>query len=93
MSTPELSVYEAIMLICFGASWPFALYKTFKTKSTKGKSAKFLILVIIGYLAGVIHKILYSYDFVIWLYVLNMIMVSSDLVMYIIYRNLPQNKD
>ncbi|MBE7706930.1 MAG: hypothetical protein E7Z91_06795 [Cyanobacteria bacterium SIG30] len=92
MTTLNLSIFEAIMLICFGASWPFALKKTYTTKSTKGKSARFLILIIVGYLAGIIHKILYSFDGVIFLYILNLIMVTSDLIMYFKYKNLPQNK-
>ena len=31
-------VFEMIMLICFGASWPFALLKTIRVKNPAGKS-------------------------------------------------------
>ena len=66
----SMSVFEAGMLICFGASWPFAVMKTYKTKSVKGKSRLFLSLIIIGYIFGIINKIINSVDFVLWLYVM-----------------------
>ena len=44
------------MLICFGAAWPFSIYKSLKSKSTAGKSLIFLIVVEVGYIAGIIHK-------------------------------------
>lgn len=75
----SMSIFEAGMLICFGASWPFAVCKTYRTKSVKGKSKFFLFLIILGYVFGVIHKVLYSLDIVFWLYVLNMLLVSADL--------------
>ena len=42
----SMSFFEAGMLICFGASWPFAVAKTYKSKSVKGKSRLFLSLII-----------------------------------------------
>ena len=83
----SMSIYEAIMLICFGASWPFAVMKTYKTKSVKGKSRLFLILIILGYISGMINKILNSMDIVFWLYVINLLLVSTDFMFCIIYRN------
>lgn len=80
-----MSFYEAGMLICFGASWPFALAKTYKTKSTKGKSKLFLSLIILGYIFGIINKILNSVDIVFWLYIVNLLLVSMDLVFCILY--------
>ncbi len=75
------------MLLCFGASWPFALYKTIRTKNVVGKSGIFLSLIIIGYISGIIHKIIHNPDPVIALYALNAIMVSADLGLWIRYRN------
>ena len=88
----SMSLFEAGMLICFGASWPFAVRKTFKTKSVKGKSKLFLILIIIGYIFGLINKILNSMDFVFWLYVVNLLLVSTDFTFCIIYRNREENR-
>lgn len=82
-----MSIYEALMLICFGASWPFAVAKTYRTKDTKGKSKMFLSLIIIGYVCGIIHKCIYKPDAVIWLYVVNLLLVAADLALVLIYRN------
>ena len=43
-----MSFFEAGMLICFGASWPFAVMKTYKSKNVKGKSRLFLTLIAKG---------------------------------------------
>lgn len=80
-----MSIFEAIMLICFGAAWPLNIYKSYKTRSTTGKSVFFLFVVIIGYSAGVVHKLLYNNDIVLYLYILNLLMVSIDVGIY--YRN------
>lgn len=39
-----------------------------------------------GYLAGVIHKALYAFDWVIALYVINMGLIAIDLFLYFKYR-------
>lgn len=83
----HFSPYEVIMLICFGASWPFAVMKTYKTKNVKGKSVVFLSLIVIGYIAGIFHKLNFHYDIVVWLYVLNLVMVSADLAMWFKFRH------
>lgn len=82
----SLSFFEAGMLVCFGASWPFALRATFISKSIKGKSLLFLSLVLLGYIFGILHKIVHNCDFVIWLYIINAIFVLADIVLYFTYR-------
>ena len=74
-----MSIYEAVMLICFGASWPLAIYKTYKSKNPVGKSLLFLYLVLIGYSSGICHKILINFNWVIYLYIANFIMVATDI--------------
>lgn len=83
----SMSIFEAGMLICFGASWPFAVIKTYKTKNVKSKSRLFLTLIIIGYIFGIINKILNSVDIVLWLYIINLILVSIDFVFCLMYKN------
>ncbi|MDL2313451.1 hypothetical protein LJC36_00550 [Desulfovibrio sp. OttesenSCG-928-C14] len=80
-----MSIFEALMLICFGAAWPFNLYKSYKTRSAIGKSLFFLLVVEAGYLAGILHKILYNNDLVLYLYLLNFTMVALDVLLY--FRN------
>jgi lipopolysaccharide export LptBFGC system permease protein LptF len=80
-----MSIFEIAMLFCFGFAWPFSIYKSYKSRSNKGKSLAFLYIVLAGYLAGIMHKIMYSFDPVIVLYIVNGIMVLADIMLY--YRN------
>lgn len=83
-----MSIFEAIMLICFGISWPICIAKTLRTKQVAGKSPGFMAVVCIGYISGVIHKLLYSPDLITILYAANMIMVAFDLYLYFYYQRL-----
>ena len=77
--------FEAIMLVCFGISWPVAIYKTWRTQRTDGKSLWFLVLVFIGYLAGILAKVVRADGWpesVTGLYVLNAMFVAADMVLY-----------
>ena len=81
-----MSVFELIMIVCFGVSWPFSVYKSYKTHSTKGKSLVFLLAVWAGYIAGILHKLINSRDAVLFVYIFNLIMVSLDLVLFFTNR-------
>lgn len=83
-----MSVFEAIMLICFGAAWPMNIYKSWKTRTAAGKSLMFQFAITIGYISGIIHKALFSNDLVLWLYVLNLIMITIDTVLCLRNRKL-----
>ena len=81
--------FEILMIVSFGVSWPLNVIKSFKAKTTKGKSLGFLILIFTGYIFGITSKLLLdSFKwYVMFFYVLNLIMVGADLVMYFInYR-------
>lgn len=80
-----MSVFEVLMLLCFGAAWPFSIYKSYKSKTNNGKSIIFLFVVMAGYLSGILHKLFYNYDPVIFLYALNLIMVGTDAILW--FRN------
>lgn len=86
LNNPNFSYYEILMLLCFGVSWPVALLKTYKTKSVKGKSFLFLLLVLMGYVFGTIHKLIYNFDYVIWLYIINGVLVFADMTLWFIYK-------
>ena len=73
------------MLVCFGAAWPLNIYKSAVSRTTAGKSVLFLFVINVGYIAGMLHKVFYSFDGVIFLYGLNFLMVSVDIVLY--FRN------
>ena len=84
----HLSPLEILMLLCFGAAWPFSIYRSIKSRSVEGKSLFFLLVVLVGYLAGVLHKILYRFDNVVYLYALNGCMVLADIALYLRNRRL-----
>ena len=81
-----MGIFEFLMLVCFGFSWPFSIAKSIRSKSTKGKSLMFMLLVFFGYIFGIIHKVLYSYNWVTWAYVALLILVMCDLILYWINR-------
>ncbi len=79
----NFNLYEAVMLVCFGASWPLSLLKTIRVKNPTGKSLLFMYLILIGYISGILNKIpgIGHYDHVLWLYILNTLMVATDLIL------------
>ena len=84
---------EIIMIVSFGASWPLNVIKSYKARTTKGKSLGFLCLIFFGYIAGIASKFMneaYMAQFgekwyVLFFYCLNLIMVGTDLCIY--WRN------
>jgi hypothetical protein len=81
----NLSVFEAGMLICFGAAWPMNIIKSLRSRTSAGKSVLFQWFVLIGYISGITHKILNSRDIVMVLYIINFLMIAFDTYLY--YRN------
>lgn len=82
-----MSIFEAGMMVCFGISWPVAAFKTYKAKCVQGKSIWFSFLILLGYVCGITHKLLYSRDIVIWLYIINMLFLLIDIFLWFRYRN------
>ncbi len=82
-----VTLLESVMLICFGISWPASVYKSWTSKSTRGKSLVFMFAIIIGYIAGIAGKIVGGQiNYVLALYVVNLIFVSVDLALYFVNR-------
>ena len=74
--------FEAIMLICFGISWPFNIAKSLKSRTAKGKSLQFEICVVVGYLFGIAGKFIGgNVTYVLAVYILDVLMVSTDIVL------------
>ncbi len=85
-------ILEIIMVVSFGASWPLNVMKSYRARTTKGKSLAFLVLIFFGYIAGIVSKLTAeSFKwYVLFFYVLNLIMVGLDLILY--YRNYQLDK-
>lgn len=87
-----MGIFEFLMLFCFGFSWPFSIAKSIRSRSTKGKSLMFMVLIEFGYVFGIVHKILYNYNWVIWMYVFLFLLVMVDLVLYFRNRRLERRE-
>lgn len=83
----KMSVFEAGMMVCFGISWPVAALKTYKCKCVHGKSIHFSMLILLGYVCGIAHKVLDDMDWVFWLYIMNTFFLLVDMYLYYLYRN------
>ena len=83
-------LFEIIMIVSFGASWPLNVIKSYRARTAKGKSLGFLCLIFFGYIAGITSKLInpdYMANFgekwyVLFFYVLNLLMVGADLILY-----------
>ena len=82
---------EALMILCFGISWPLSIYKSWKSRTAKGKSLTFELFIWIGYIFGIIRKFLQlSADpqqewlfYLAWaFYFLNFIEITVDMALY-----------
>lgn len=84
----DMSPFEGIMLICFGISWPISIIKSVRVKRVEGKSPLFMGIVCFGYISGIAHKVIYSFDWIIVLYAVNMIMILVDISLYFYYNRI-----
>jgi hypothetical protein len=84
-----MSPFEVGMLACFGLSWPCSIVKSLRTHNVSGKSPLFLVVVAVGYLLGVVHKLYFARDWAILFYGLNLGMVLLDLAIYVRYARRP----
>jgi len=85
--TKMAELLESTMLICFGLSWPMNLAKNIRAKSAKNMSLQFIMLIIIGYLAGIAAKIYnHRFNYVLAVYLLNLVVVSANVIVYFINR-------
>lgn len=85
------SIFESIMLICFGLSWPLNVIKAYKARTAKGTSLPFILLIITGYIAGITAKLITNQiNYVLVVYLLNLAIVSMNIVVY--FRNVALDK-
>lgn len=80
------SIFESIMLICFGLSWPLNVIKAYRARTARGTSLPFILLIITGYIAGIIAKLVAGQvNYVLIVYFLNLAIVSVNVLVY--FRN------
>lgn len=80
-------LFEVLMVLSFGISWPLSILKSYQAKTTKGKSIFFLFMILAGYAFGITSKFLAGkITYVVFFYALNFVMVATDIGLY--FRNL-----
>jgi len=85
------SILETVMLVCFGFSWPLNVIKAYRARTAKGTSLPFILLIMIGYVAGICAKLISNQiNYVLAVYILNLLIVSLNLVVY--FRNVALDK-
>ena len=82
----ELEIFtdllEAITIFCFGLSWPLSIRKSYISRTAKGKSVAFELCIVVGYICGLAGKIIAgNITYVVIVYVLDLLMVSTDLIL------------
>ena len=81
--------FEAIMLLCFGASWPFNIAKSIKSRTAKGKSVWFEVCVVAGYTFGLTGKFINGQlTYVVIVYAMDLILVTTALLLTLRNRRL-----
>jgi len=94
-----MNIFESIMLVCFGFAWPLSIYKSFVSKKTAGKSLLFLIVLQIGYVAGILFKFTEYWNNLkinpdetisinLYLYILNFVMITMDELLFLRNRKI-----
>ena len=97
------NLLEALMILCFGLSWPISIRNSWVSRTAEGKSLFFECFLWVGYIFGISRK------FMIWqsasaagttlnwlfylgwfFYVLNIVEISIDMMLY--FRNVKLDK-
>ena len=82
------------MLVCLGISWPFNIAKSIRSRTAKGKSVAFELLILAGTLGGPVGKtILGNLSYVVLFYIPDILMVAADLVLTPRNRRLERESD
>ena len=95
---------EALMILCFGLSWPISIRKSWTSRTAKGKSLFFEIFLLVGYIFGIVRKVIlfanavsagqsegFLFSLSWFFYVLNFIEISIDVALY--FRNVKLDKE
>ena len=85
------SIFETIMLVCFGLSWPINVIKAYNAKTAKATSLPFILLILTGYFAGITAKLVsHQINYVFVVYLINLAIVLLNIMVY--FRNVALDK-
>lgn len=78
---------EAVMMVCFGISWPINAVKAYRAGTAESTSPLFLCLILVGYVAGITAKLVAGrINYVLAVYIINFCTVTINLVVYFINK-------
>ena len=96
-----INTLEAIMIFCWGLSWPVSIHKSYVSRTAKGKSLVYEIFTWVGYVCGIIRKAIIvssgvPQDWVFYLgyvfYFINITAVTIDMALWIRNHRLDMQK-
>ena len=77
---------EIGMLLCFAASWPFNIRKSYISRTAVGRSIAFELIIEMGYFCGVARKfVMNDINYVLAFYFLDICLVAVDMALF--FRN------
>lgn len=91
------SIMEMMMVVLFGISWPMNITKAWRARTAKGTSVLFYSFILLGYVFAMVGKFALIHQnapapwyetvhwYVMFFYVLNILMVTSGILIY--FRN------
>ena len=89
-----VDIFEAAMLVCFAASWPFNLLKAYRARTNVGTSLLFMSIVMLGYLFGITNKVVYDdITYVLVFYIIDTCLVLTGILIYARNRKLDALRD
>ncbi len=97
-----INLLEALMILCFGLSWPISIYRSYVSRTAKGKSLLFEVFIWVGYVFGIVRKIIQiqaggNLDFLFYMalffYCLNIIEITIDMALYFRNKKLDRARD
>lgn len=89
-----IDLLEALTIFCFGLSWPISIRKSWVSRTAKGKSVLFEVILLIGYGIGIARKIIqlncmgasgFLFGLSFAFYIINSVAISIDIALY--FRN------
>ena len=84
-------IFELLMIVCFGVSWPLNIIKAWRARTAKGSSVQFYFLILVGYLFGIASKVIKlragvsTPGYVWFFYILNSVIVTTGILVW--FRN------
>ena len=82
-----MSIFELLFFLFIALAWPISIARMIRNKSTKGKTVFFSCVILLCYTFGIVHKCIYNLDWVLAVYILNLVLVAIDTIVFFYIKN------